>query len=661
MASSSNIKAGGAYIELVVYGDKMVKGLKAASAKLKAFGAELTAIGTKTLAVSGAVIGGLLGATMSYAAMGDALDKMSGRTGVAVEALSELGYAAKLGGAELSDVEGGLKAMSNVLYMAGRGSKKAVDALAKVGLTFDDLKGKAPDKQFEIIAERLNAIEDDSLKSALAMKLFGGTNLLPMLNNLAAVRKEARDMGVVMSTEDAKAAAEFTDAVTRLKASLGSVFVTIGSALAPTLKDLAGQVMNTILGFRQWLADNRGLILTILKIAAVVAAASIAIIVLGTVLSGLGAIIGFVGSVLGAVIGLISFILSPIGLVIVAILALGAAFLWICGIGELFWGLLDTVKEVMGGIFNAIRAGDLGLAAEIAWAGLKVAWLKGTQWVTRLWFRFWDGIRAIGAAVWYGLQVGFSEGWYGIKIAFAESVTFIRKLFTDLKKIAEIIWNAIFGTIMNAIATVWNAIADLINGAPKWLRDLAGVGEIGRMSYEDIGANKAEIEARANAEKAAIDAENKATKDQARAEADARQKEIDEGLVNTVKDIDEKKAAREKAMDDELAAAQKELADKTAKANALAEEASKKKEKEGTKSPEFDPNKFAGKFAGIGAGMDAQAAKISVSGTFSAAAADRMGAGGAAERTAKATEKTARWTEKIAEGIDDLELATFVE
>jgi hypothetical protein len=47
LASSSNIRAGAAYIELYTKDNRLTKGLNAASAKLKAFGAGITSVGTK--------------------------------------------------------------------------------------------------------------------------------------------------------------------------------------------------------------------------------------------------------------------------------------------------------------------------------------------------------------------------------------------------------------------------------------------------------------------------------------------------------------------------------------------------------------------------------------------------------------------------------------
>ena len=63
--------------------------------------------------------------------------------------------------------------------------------------------------------------------------------LLPLFTEgaegMAALREEARRLGIVMSTEDAAAAAEFTDSMNTLKKALTGIQFAIGSAVIPEL------------------------------------------------------------------------------------------------------------------------------------------------------------------------------------------------------------------------------------------------------------------------------------------------------------------------------------------------------------------------------------------------------------------------------------------
>src|SRR5687768_12419311 len=108
MADTKGIRAGRAFVELGV-SDKLTKGLQAAEKRLKAFGEGLRSVGTKLAAIGGTALTALFGTAKTFADMGDSLDEMSARTGVSVETLSELGFAAELAGADMETLETGIR------------------------------------------------------------------------------------------------------------------------------------------------------------------------------------------------------------------------------------------------------------------------------------------------------------------------------------------------------------------------------------------------------------------------------------------------------------------------------------------------------------------------------------------------------------------------
>ncbi|MGD9856509.1 MAG: hypothetical protein AB7U20_16300, partial [Planctomycetaceae bacterium] len=147
MASSQGIRAGRAFVELFADDTKLVRGLKAAEKRLKAFGAGVQSIGTKLFGLGTAAVAPLLATTNVFASMGDQLAKMSARTGISVESLSELGYAAEQSGADLATLEGGVRKMQKFLVDAAEGSATAEQTLSRLGLsladTFQSLKDDA--------------------------------------------------------------------------------------------------------------------------------------------------------------------------------------------------------------------------------------------------------------------------------------------------------------------------------------------------------------------------------------------------------------------------------------------------------------------------------------------------------------------------------------
>ena len=76
--------------------------------------------------------------------------QMSQRTGISVETLSELGYAAQLSGVDVETLETAIKRMQKTIIGAAEGSQAAVEALAELGLTVEDLRGLSPDQQFKL-------------------------------------------------------------------------------------------------------------------------------------------------------------------------------------------------------------------------------------------------------------------------------------------------------------------------------------------------------------------------------------------------------------------------------------------------------------------------------------------------------------------------------
>ncbi len=84
-------------------------GLKAAQRRISSFSTGIMSMGKRVMGLGAMITGPILASAKTFAYVGDNLDKMSGRTGIAVESLSELGFAAEQGGTDLGTFEGGVK------------------------------------------------------------------------------------------------------------------------------------------------------------------------------------------------------------------------------------------------------------------------------------------------------------------------------------------------------------------------------------------------------------------------------------------------------------------------------------------------------------------------------------------------------------------------
>ena len=437
MAKSTHaIRAGQAFVELFADETRLVRGLKRAAARLKAFGGAVRTMGLQTTAAASAMAAPLAASVKLFTEHGDGLAKMARRTGIGVEALSELQYAAGQSGVEVAELENGVRRMQRTLYDAGRGLSTATDALADLGLTADDLADLSPERQFKLLADRISQVQDPTRRAALAMVLFGrsGTQLLPMLADGAAgiesLQAEARRLGLTMRTQDAVAAEVFGDAMDRLSKVVKMGMFRIGAALVPILQRLTEKLTDLAVRTNDWISANSGIIVSAMKVTAAVAAGGMALVALGTAISGLGSALGVLATmitvaatVFRVMVGLLAMPLGPIGVLITAIAALGAIFVAFSGVGsrvlawlgEKFAILKGEVLTACRGIADALADGNIALAAQILWLSLKMEFLRGVSAVKTLWAEGWAWIQGRVAEVAYAILDSWDRLIHGLK------------------------------------------------------------------------------------------------------------------------------------------------------------------------------------------------------------------------------------------------------
>ena len=428
--AAKGIRAGRAFVELGVNTTALERGLKNAGAKLNAFGGGIRNMGAKIAGLGVAMAAPFAAATKVFMSMGDELDKMSARVGASVPFLSKLSHAAKIGGTDLKAMETGIRRLQRTAMDATRGLSPATEAFDQLGISVTDQNGnlKTTEQLFMEAARALSGIENNTKKAALATMIFGraGTSLLPMLENgeagLLAVMQQAEDLGLVMSEEDAAAAAALTDAFGNLWSSVKMGVFRIGSALAPTLQKVAEVFVELSSKVGEFLNKNRELIRSAFMI-------TLGVIAFGSTLVGLGVgiqVVGFaltgLATGLGLITALLGAILSPLGLVTAAVVGAGAAFLKWTETGQqmqekalgIFQGIKDHALLMFGGIQDALAAGEWKLAATIAWQGIKQPFVSGWNFIRE----GFQAVRLLVSQVWADLFNGIAEkvtkfvGWF---------------------------------------------------------------------------------------------------------------------------------------------------------------------------------------------------------------------------------------------------------
>tara|TARA_R110000824_G_scaffold86623_3_gene214227 strand:- start:497 stop:2746 length:2250 start_codon:yes stop_codon:yes gene_type:complete len=179
---------------------------------------------------------------------GDWLEKTSQKVGVSTETLSAYKLGAELAGTSQEGLVSGLQRLQKNMGAALRSpTSAAAVAFKNLGVAFQNADGSFRDvgEMLPEISDKMAGMADGTMKTQIAMDLMGrqGAELIPFLNQgadaLEAMRQESEELGVVWTQEDALAAAEFNDAVTRLKATLDGMVQRATKFYLPAMLDFA--------------------------------------------------------------------------------------------------------------------------------------------------------------------------------------------------------------------------------------------------------------------------------------------------------------------------------------------------------------------------------------------------------------------------------------
>ena len=263
-------------LKVLVTGDasKLTNALDGAEKKVTSFSDGLVSVGKVATIAGTAITGAFAAIVVKTAAVGDQFDKMSIRTGISVEALSGLAYAADITGTDIGGLEVGLKFLTKGMDDASIGIGEAKLSFEELGISVVDVEGnlRPTVDVLKEAATKIAAIENPTKQAALAMKIFGarsGTQLIPLLkmggDGIEELMKKAEELGIVISTDAATAAADFTDRITDLKGSLAGAGRMIGDTLIPIIIPLMEKVTEIVVNVKEWAEENKQLVESIVK------------------------------------------------------------------------------------------------------------------------------------------------------------------------------------------------------------------------------------------------------------------------------------------------------------------------------------------------------------------------------------------------------------
>ena len=268
---------------------------------LSTFGRGVMAYGSKMMAFAGMGLAGVTYVTKRFIDLGDALNKMSARTGATVEWLSAMSFGAERSGATIEALEQAIRKLNKAIAEAQNGNRTPYEVFRRLRIDPSSMEFRNMDAgaQFELVARRLNEVQSQAEKTRLAMALFeeSGTMLLPLLGDIDKLKAKARELGIIMTKEQADTAAALLDAWTNLKYQLNAIFMSLGEAIAPALKQVVTWLSKMVKPIQSFVNEHRELFIMLAKGLALFLVLGGAIATVGAILGGMGLALKSIGSV----------------------------------------------------------------------------------------------------------------------------------------------------------------------------------------------------------------------------------------------------------------------------------------------------------------------------------------------------------------------------
>lgn len=219
----------------------------------------------------GAAGGGAFALGTEAATAAAEASKFASMVGLSTGNWQEYAGAATMAGMEADELASLMLTLQERAVNAARGEKGDIEMLKLMGISAKNAKGelKNADTLLLELADRVKKMREagEMGKAAGIMNQLGGeegARLLDLLKNgregLLAMRKEARELGLVLSDEALESALEYGSAINRVKATFRGLGLTLGKTFLPSLTKLLDkfqawlQVQRDIMsaGFEEW-------------------------------------------------------------------------------------------------------------------------------------------------------------------------------------------------------------------------------------------------------------------------------------------------------------------------------------------------------------------------------------------------------------------------
>ena len=250
--------------------------------------------------------------------------------------------------------------------------------------------------------------------------------------------------------------------LTILKSQLEELAISFGEMLMPAIRSIVSWVQKLV----DWLNSmDEGTRKVIITIALVAAAIGPVLIIIGKIMSAVGTVMtiipklaGVINTVKTAFAALNTTMLAnPIVLIIAAIAALVAAFIYLWNTNEdfrQFWiNLWENVKEVAITVWNAIK--DFFVSV---WEAISGTFTTVVTAIRDFLSSAWEGIKNTVSTVMEAIKTVISTVWNAIKTVFETVFNVIKTVVTTYFNIYKTIIETVLNVIKTVVTTAWNAI-----------------------------------------------------------------------------------------------------------------------------------------------------------------------------------------------------------
>lgn len=179
-------------------------------------------------------VGAVIQASNSLREYVDLVNDVADSTGLSTQSVQELDYAFRSAGSNGQTMVAVFRNLASVRDAAINGDERAIRQLESYGLKYAEIKTLSPDDLFMRIADSVASIQDPMAKVVTATEAFGkaAKDLLPIMNELRELRKEASLGGFVASQSDMQELKTFNRELDRLGGQFNSIKVEAGTVAA---------------------------------------------------------------------------------------------------------------------------------------------------------------------------------------------------------------------------------------------------------------------------------------------------------------------------------------------------------------------------------------------------------------------------------------------